>query len=295
VPQRNELLTPVDYLVNHGITHWFSVPSVVSVSAELGNLPTGLVTSVRYSVFIGEQLTARQALAWHEVAPGSVIENVYGPTELTVACTEYRLPRDPREWPETSNDTVSIGPVYDFLDFIVLDDDGNLAEEGELCVRGPQRFDGYLDRADDVGRFLSFDGRPAVAYDGTAPLTAEHYYRTGDRVRLESGRWVHLGRLDNQVKVRGYRIELGEVEAAMRKHPEVSQAIVIAVRSGDETELVGFHTGEPVDSTAFLLWLRKQIPVHMVPRRYHHLDALPLNVNGKVDRGRLRELLADRV
>ncbi|MET1071833.1 MAG: HAD-IIIC family phosphatase, partial [Umezawaea sp.] len=162
VPQRNELLTPVDYLVNHGITHWFSVPSVVSVSAELGNLPTGLVTSLRYSVFIGEQLTARQALAWHEVAPDSVLENVYGPTELTVACTEYRLPRDPRDWPGTSNDTVSIGPVYDFLDFVVLDEDGNLAEEGELCVRGSQRFDGYLDPADDAGRFLAFDGGPAV-------------------------------------------------------------------------------------------------------------------------------------
>lgn len=292
VPQRNELLTPVDYVDNHGITHWFSVPSVVSVAAELGNLPTGLVTSLRYSIFIGEQLTARQARAWHEVAPGTIIENVYGPTELTVACTEYRLPRDPRQWPETSNDTVPIGPVYGFLDHVVLDEHGQPATEGELCVRGAQRFDGYLDPGDDTGRFLSFDGTRAVAYDGGKPLTPEHYYRTGDRVRLECDHWVHLGRFDNQVKVRGYRIELGEVEAAMRKHPDVSQAIVIASRTGDDTELIGFHTGAPMDPTAFMLWLRKRIPVHMVPRRYRHLASLPLNANGKVDRGRLRELLA---
>ncbi|MFC5057159.1 amino acid adenylation domain-containing protein [Saccharothrix xinjiangensis] len=290
-PQRNELLTPVDYLVNHGITHWFSVPSVVSVSAELGNLPTGLVSGLRHSVFIGEQLTSRQAAAWHAVAPDAVIENVYGPTELTVACTEHRLPRDRAEWPETSNDTVPIGPVYDFLDWVVLDEDGRPAQEGELCVRGAQRFDGYLDPGDNAGRFLAFDGERAEPYDGDGPLTPGHYYRTGDRVRLERGEWVHLGRLDNQVKVRGYRIELGEVEAAMRKHPDVSQAVVIAHRRGDDTELVGFHTGSPVEPTAFLLWLRKKIPVHMVPRRYVHLDALPLNANGKADRGRLRELL----
>ncbi|MFT7839332.1 amino acid adenylation domain-containing protein [Saccharothrix sp. BKS2] len=290
-PQRNELLTPVDYLVNHGITHWFSVPSVVSVSAELGNLPTGLVNTLRYSVFIGEQLTVRQAAAWHAVAPDAVVENVYGPTELTVACTEYRLPDDPADWPETSNDTVPIGPVYDFLDRVVLDEDGRPAQEGELCVRGSQRFDGYLDPGDNAGRFLAFDGGRAEPYDGDGPLTPAHYYRTGDRVRVERGEWVHLGRLDNQVKVRGYRIELGEVEAAMRKHPDVSQAVVIAHRRGDDTELVGFHTGSPVESTAFLLWLRKKIPVHMVPRRYVHLDALPLNANGKADRGRLRELL----
>ncbi len=290
-PQRNELLTPVAYLAGHGITHWFSVPSVVSVSAELGNLPTGQVPGLRYSVFIGEQLTLAQAEAWHAVAPDSVIENVYGPTELTVACTEYRLPGDPPEWPRPSNATVPIGPVYDFLEHLVLDENGLPATEGELCVRGSQRFDGYLDTEDNTGRFLTFDGTTAVVYDGRAPLTPEHYYRTGDRVRLESGNWVHLGRLDNQVKIRGYRVELGEVEAAMRDHPDVSQAVVIAVREGDDTQLAGFHTGAPVEPPAFLHWLRKRVPVHMVPRRYRHLPALPLNANGKVDRGALRDLL----
>lgn len=293
VPQRGELLTPVDYLVNGGITHWFSVPSVVSVTAGLGNLPAGLVTGLRYSVFIGERLTLDQAATWRAVAPGTVIENVYGPTELTVACTEYRLPPDPARWPETSNDTVPIGPVYDVLESVVLDDRGRPATEGELCVRGPQRFDGYLDPEDDVGRFIGVTPDGAVEYDGRAPLTPQHYYRTGDRVRLEPAGWVHLGRLDNQVKIRGYRVELGEIEAAMRKHPAVREAIAVAVPAGDDVELVGFHTGDPVDAPAFLAWLRRRIPVHMVPRRYHHLDELPLNANGKADRGRLRDLLAE--
>ncbi|GAA2465287.1 amino acid adenylation domain-containing protein [Streptomyces mauvecolor] len=288
VPRRSDLLTPVDYLVERGITHWFSVPSLVSVAAGLGNLPAGLVTALRYGIFIGEQLTYRQAEAWQAVAPGAVIENVYGPTELTVACTEFRLAADPGQWPETSNGTVPIGPVYGFLDHLILDEEGRPAAEGELCVRGSQRFDGYLDPADDRGRFLSFDGERATAYDGTGGVRAEHYYRTGDRVRHEKGDLVHLGRLDNQVKVRGYRIELGEIEAAMRRHPAMTEAVVLAVPGAEETELVAFYTGEKLTATDAMLWLRKRIPVHMVPRRFTCLTELPLNPNGKIDRPALR-------
>jgi acyl-coenzyme A synthetase/AMP-(fatty) acid ligase len=121
-------------------------------------------------------------------------------------------------------------------------------------------------------------------YQGQEPLTARHWYRTGDRVRLEQGTLVHLGRLDNQVKVRGYRIELGEIEAALRHHPAVADAVVLAVPGPEETELVACLTGEPVKPTDLMLWLRRRVPVHMVPRRYEHVAALPLNPNGKTDR-----------
>ncbi|WP_410580501.1 amino acid adenylation domain-containing protein [Amycolatopsis sp. lyj-108] len=291
VPRRTELLTPVDYLVEHRITHWFSVPSVVSVSADLGNLPAGRVRELRYSLFIGEQLTVRQAREWRAVAPDAVLENVYGPTELTVACTEFRLPDDPEQWPATTNDTVPIGPVYDFLDHVILDEAGLPAAEGELCVRGSQRFDGYLDPQDDIGRFLTHDDAGTTVYDGTGPLTEAHYYRTGDRVRWESGNLVHLGRLDNQVKVRGYRIELGEIEAAMRRHPDIRDAVVLAIKNEDETELFGCYTGAPQAPLRFLHWLCDQVPIHMVPRRFEHFDSLPLNANGKIDRNGLRDLL----
>jgi amino acid adenylation domain-containing protein len=292
VPRRTDLLTPAAYIAGNALTHWFSVPSVVSVSAELGNLPAGAVDSLRYSVFIGEALTMSQARAWHAMAPESVIENVYGPTELTVACSEYRLARDPRDWPSTSNDTVPIGPVYGFLDSLVLDEHGMPAEEGELCVRGAQRFDGYLDLADNEGRFLSHEQGRTMACDRSAELTAAHYYRTGDRVRLEAGEWVHLGRLDHQVKIRGFRVELGEIEAAMRRCPGVRDAVVIAVEQGEDVELAGFHAGAPIGAADLVRLLRRQLPIHMVPRRFTHLPEIPLNPNGKADRGRLRALLA---
>jgi FkbH-like protein/amino acid adenylation domain-containing protein len=293
VPQRSELLNPIDYLVDRRITHWYSVPSVLSISATLGNLAEATVTSLRYSAFVGEPLTFRHCTAWRAVAPDTVIENVYGPTELSVTCTAYALPADRAAWPATSNDTVPIGPVYEFLEYLILDADGQPAAEGELCVRGPQRFDGYLDPSDNAGRFLRRTGTGVEGYDGTGELTAEHYYRTGDRVRVENGLLVHLGRLDNQVKVRGYRVELGEVEAAMLRHPDVLEAVAVALRRDDEVELVGVHTGAEIPAAEFMLWLRKRIPVHMVPRRYLCVPALPLNANGKADRHALASRLAE--
>ncbi|QFZ20987.1 amino acid adenylation domain-containing protein [Saccharothrix syringae] len=292
VPQRAELLAPVDYLVDNGITHWFSVPSVISVSARLGKL-RGRAEALRHSLFIGEQLTAEQARAWQGIAPRSDITNVYGPTELTVACTEYTLPADVADWPRTSNGTVPIGEVYPFLEHLVLDERGAPATEGELVVRGAQRFAGYLDPADDAGRFLAFDGTAATAYDGSAPLDAAHYYRTGDRVRREPAGWVHLGRLDDQVKIRGYRVELGDVEATLRRHEGVTDAVVLARRDGTDVELIGCYTGAALDPRELVRWLGRQLPTHMVPRRLRHLPDLPLNANGKVDRGGLAAVVLD--
>ncbi len=290
-PQRTELLTPVTYLAERGITHWFSVPSVVSIGADFGTLPAGLATGVRHSIFIGEQLSVRQATMWKEAVPTSAIDNVYGPTELTVACTEYRLPGDPTQWVATSNDTVPIGPVYPFLDAVIVDEDGNPAAEGELCVRGAQRFDGYLNPDDNQDRFLvPEDGR----YAPVSTIDDEAYYRTGDRVRSENGHLVHLGRLDHQVKVSGYRIELGEIETALARHPGITQAVVIAVRNGDEVRLAAFYTGDPAEERALVRWLRGRLPIHMVPRKLQHINAMPLNPNGKIDRAALKTLVAGR-
>jgi amino acid adenylation domain-containing protein len=280
-PSRTDLLDPVEFVASRAVTHWFSVPSVVSVSANLGNLPAGRAAGLSQCIFIGEQQTRAQAAAWRAVAPNSRIDNVYGPTELTVACTEYRLPADPAEWPATSNDTVPIGRVYDHLEHVIVDEHGLPAEVGELCVRGTQRFGGYVNPSDDQARFLTFVDSRYVPTDDPAP---ESYYRTGDRVRREAGRLVHVSRLDHQLKIWGYRVELGEVEAALTRHPSVTQAVVIAERQADGPELVAFYTGTPVADRQLVAWLRDYLPIHMVPRRLHHRAQLPLNVNGKIDR-----------
>ena len=288
-PAPGQVLDPVGYVNGRGLTHWFSVPSVVALARRLRRLPAGSMPVLRLSLFAGEQLLLDQALAWSRAAPASVIENVYGPTELTVTCTGYRLPAEHGAWPATPNGTVPIGTPYPHLEHVVLYEAGLPAAEGELCVRGPQRFPGYLDPADDAGRFLAFDGPgPARAYPGGGRVTPRHWYRTGDRVRAGDGGLVHLGRLDNQIKLHGYRVELGEIEAALRGHPGVEDAVVLADRDGtDRVELRAVYTGRPLDSAELIDLLRDRLPPYMVPVRYAYVAQFPLNANGKIDRKRL--------
>lgn len=273
-PQRSELLVPADHLITGGISHLFAGPALIAAGTALDKLPLGMVKGLQYTIFLGERLTYRQAQLWRAVAPGTVIENVYGPTELMAACAAYRLPAERDQWPETPGGTVPIGRFWDGVDHVVLGGDGLEATEGELCVRGPWQFDGYLNPADDLRRFTR--------------VGALTYFRTGDRVQRMGGELVHVGRIDNQLRLRGQRVEPGEIEALLRRHALVNDAAVIAVRGRSaEFELVACYTGAPFDHAAMKTWLRKRIPSFMVPRRFVRLDAIPTGADGNVDRAAL--------
>lgn len=98
---------------------------------------------------------------------------------------------------------------------------------------------------------------------------------------------VHLGRIDDQIKVRGNRVELGEIESALRRHPSIADVVVVTLTASDgEVDLHAVYTGEPMDNTVFAR-LCDELPVYMRPRGYHYRDSIPLAANGKVDRKRL--------
>ncbi|MFJ4877320.1 AMP-binding protein [Streptomyces sp. NPDC088745] len=302
VPSRDEILAPVRFVNDRHLTHWCSVPSVISFARRMRALRPGAMPELRHSLFAGEPLTLQQARAWQAAAPSSRLENFYGPTELTITCSEFTLDTYMDHWPATVNGTVPIGHVYPHLEHRILDAEGRPAEEGELCVRGPQRFPGYLDPADNEGRFWDLDGDrpadPAAAASGSATgpsgtVPAALWYRTGDRVRpVGRDGLLHLGRLDHQVKVDGYRVELGEIESALRDQPDVHDAVVLALPTAHGgTELHGVCTGDALDSGTLLAALRERLPAYMVPALLHIHRELPLNGNGKTDRAALAALL----
>ncbi len=295
VAQHGDVFAPVRFVNEKRLTHWLSVPSIISFARRLRALAPGSMPTLRRAMFGGEALTVEQAEAWLAAAPNATIHNCYGPTELTVICTGYPVPADRAAWPVTSNRSIPIGDIYPHLDYLLLDDDLHAAQDGELCLRGPQRFPGYLDPEENAGRFLSFDGTVGKPYDGSEPLTDQHYYRTGDRVRREDGELVHLGRFDTQVKVRGNRVELGEIESAIRRHPAIAEVVVLAITAADdEVDLHAVYTGDEVDDADFARILA-ELPVYMRPRGYYHRDSIPLAANGKVDRKRLTADIAPLV
>ncbi|RKN40378.1 non-ribosomal peptide synthetase [Streptomyces hoynatensis] len=200
------------------------------------------------------------------------LRNVYGPTETTIWSTSGRV---------AAGRGVDIGaPIANTL-LYVLDEYGRRVEPafpGELYIGGDGLALGYWDRPElTAERFVT--GLPA------AP--EQRLYRTGDRARWTGdGRLLHLGRLDNQVKLRGYRIELAEVEAVLQAAEGVSAAVVV-VR---EDRLVAYVVAEPgaEPKPAELRALAaRSLPPYMVPGLVVPLAELPLTANKKVDRKRL--------
>lgn len=268
------------FVTRHELTVWLSTPSTIALARRFGGLPPRSMESLRWSLFCGEALLTADALQWQAAAPRSTVENLYGPTELTISCTAHR-------WSATSpnhavNGVVPIGVLHDGLDHLIVDTDGNPSATGELCVTGPQMFRGYLDPNDDEGRFLIHASR--------------RWYRTGDRVgHTTTGELTFLGRVDDQIQVRGWRVEPAELEHRLRDAAGVPEAVVVAPVVAGTRVLVAFHTGAPHPPAALNSLLAQTIPPAMLPDHYVHVTELPRNGNNKIDRARLEAHAAERV
>ena len=287
VPTHQEKLFPAKYLQSKRITIWFSVPSTAVQMNKLRLLRPGAYPSLRLSLFCGEALPLDVVRTWAEAAPNSVIENLYGPTELTIACTLYRW--DAKRSPaHCERGLVPIGDPYPGMEVLVVDQELNevaAGDSGELLMTGPQLTPGYWN---DPIRTANAFIRP--------PGRSKTFYRTGDLVRRPhspTNPLVYLGRIDNQIKVQGYRVELGEVESALRREAHVDVAVAVGwppTASGADS-IVGFVSGSTVDSNTIVAALRASLPTYMQVSKVINLDEFPLNSNGKVDRGALRSLL----
>lgn len=281
-----ELLAPTRFIGRNGLTVWFSVPSIPALMRKKGFLKPNGFPSLRLSLFCGEPLPVASAVAWQGAAPNSIVENLYGPTELTIACLLHRW--DPESSPRLCvNGMVPIGRPYPGLGAILLDDalrPVKASEPGELCVCGPQTVPGYWqDNAKTAERFVTVQ---------VSPSTSVRFYRTGDRAaRLDSGDYVYLGRADHQIKVLGHRVELGEIEAALRSDSAVVEAIAVGwpVEDGTAQGIVAFVSGSGIDCSSLLATVRARLPDYMTPREIRLVDTMPLNANGKIDRNALRD------
>ncbi|MEW1550448.1 AMP-binding protein [Streptomyces tsukubensis] len=262
------------FVAERGMTVWFSVPGAIAFTRRMGALAPGAMPTLRWSLFAGEALLCADAAAWQEAAPGSRVENLYGPTELTITITGHR-------WsPEASarravNGVVPIGRLHAGHELLLLDGERESAAEGDLCISGPQLTPGYLDPGDGADRFFERHGR--------------RWYRTGDRVRrLDDGELVYLGRMDAQVQIQGFRVELAEVDHAVRQCTGVGNAAAVTRPApAGGLELVVYYTGERRPAAALRRELSQRLPEAVLPKVFRHIAEFPLNANRKIDRKRL--------
>ncbi|MDP4146601.1 MAG: amino acid adenylation domain-containing protein [Bacillota bacterium] len=284
MPPIQLVLSPFRFIKEHGVTVWFSVPSIISLYRKKKSLKPDCLPTLKWSLFCGEALTQSSVEAWHKAAPQSKIENLYGPTELTIACASYSWNEDSSSR-ECTNGLVPIGKVFNTLDSIVVDENNipvNDGEAGELCVSGPQMFSGYLNNEEQtLKRFVEIESKK--------------YYKTGDMVKLEKDHYIYLGRMDHQIKVQGFRIELGEIESVIRFNDNVIEAAAIPwpIVDGEAQGLVAFVSGNNINVDELMETCKAHLPYYMNPNRIYILKDVPYNSNGKIDYNALKRRLSE--
>ncbi len=255
-------------------------PAYLAVLNEVPQRCQDSLGRLRLLILGGEALKTEDVRRFREHSPHVAIVNVYGPTETTVLSSAYPLPpalARHRAWQP-------LGRPIANTEIWVLDEALRVCPAtvtGTLYIGGEGLSQGYWQDQDKTAaafRMLSPDGAPA-----------RRFYCSGDLARLATdGELEFVGRSDTQIKLRGFRIELGEIEAVLEQHPQIHQAVVIALaREGAERVLVGYYSGEPLPRGRLDAFLRERLPSYMVPSAYVHMSEWPLSANRKVDRNRL--------
>ncbi|MFC8846045.1 MULTISPECIES: amino acid adenylation domain-containing protein [unclassified Micromonospora] len=284
--RRHGLAHAADQLDRHRVTVYHSTPTVYRFLLDA--LGDRRLTSVRAVLLGGEQATHADATRGRDrFAPGCVLINGYGATEMTFAA-RYALPL--ADASPAATGPLPIGtalPGYELhLATVKATDPAEATgtiegagtdDTGEIVVRGRHVAPGYLDRADD--RF-------------TRDADGVWSYRTGDLgARLPGGDLVCLGRLDRQVKVRGFRVELTEIEAVLAACPGVGA--VRAIARGGELLAYARPAGGVLDPAALRAALARRLPEYALPRAVVVVDEFPLTVTGKIDERALPDPAAE--
>jgi D-alanine--poly(phosphoribitol) ligase subunit 1 len=265
----------------HGVTVASMAPSAMAYMKQLRLLEEFKFPKLRYTFFTGEALPYNLAIAWKSVAPEAIIENAYGPTEVTVWSSMYRLNEQTPN--EIINGLAPIGYVLNGITYKVCDEKFNevkKGEFGELFLGGEQVASGYWNDADKTAtNFVKLNGY------------TQNWYRTGDTVvENDFGNLVYINRKDNQVQINGFRVELGEIEFRIKEYTKSDSAVVLAYKNNNETiTLIGFVENIHNGANSLKTHLSSILPPYMVPKKIYNVNEMPLNNSGKIDRNKLME------
>ncbi|SKA47945.1 amino acid adenylation domain-containing protein, partial [Chitinophaga eiseniae] len=267
------------WLEQQRITIIHCVPSLFRVlTQERAATANVHLEQLKYIFTAGEMLYGKDIVEWRKYeGEQAEIVSFYGPTETTMIKTFYRI------GPKLPAGKIPAGIPISNTVVAVIDNDRRCApgETGEIYIKTPFATKGYYNN-------------PALTseYFVQNPLqqdVTDIVYKTGDLGRLlPDGNIEIVGRADNQVKINGIRLELEEVELAILQQEQVTSVVVKAHHEKDNSlMLAAYYTGAPIAAESFHAFLAPLLNKSFIPSYFIHLEAFPLNKNGKVDRSAL--------
>ncbi len=203
------------------------------------------------------------------------IYNIFGMSELIGGALHFKVDR--------AYENTPLGKPMRDEGVYLLDENGMEADEGEICITA-HLASGYLNLPEESA--AAFVPNPFKDRDGF-----DRMLKTGDLGRrLPDGNIIYLNRKDWMLKINGQRVEPGEIEAKIREIPGVTDtAVKDFTDTTGQTFLVAYYVaGSEIDESVIREALKKKLPDYMIPAFYVGLDRMPLNANGKLDRGALK-------
>lgn len=264
---------------NVNTIYW--VPSAMSIVSNFGALEAAeKLPELKTILFAGESMPAKCLNRWRKNIKDAVYANLFGPTEITDIGIYYVVDREIK-----NDEPVPIGRACDNVDAFIIDENGKQVTEknvtGELYIRGSFVACGYYNNAEKT--------KEAFVQNPLNKSYPETVYKTGDLVYVnERDEFMYVSRKDFQIKHMGNRIELGEIENGLNSIEEISMGCCLYDQKEDK--IVAVYTGN-VDSKDVHEYMKNKVPRYMVPNRYENLKRMPLNMNGKIDRKKLKEEL----
>ena len=271
----------LEYIRDHRINTLFWVPSALIVVSKLKAFRNvDLTATLKRVLFCGEVMPNKQLNIWRNFLPQVTYANLYGPTEITDACTYYIADRE-----FADDEPLPIGIPMQNTDVLVLNEKDQLVtgdEVGELCVRGTSLAMGYYNNPEKT--------QEAFVQNPLNRAVPEIIYRTGDLVKYnERGELIYLSRKDFQIKHLGHRIELGEIETAVSSLDEVTLNCCLY---DEKRQKIVLFVDVDVDRDYIKERIEKLVPEYMIPGKVVYLQDMPINANGKIDRVKLKELIS---
>ncbi len=246
------------WLNEHGITTWYTVPSMLNFLALKGDLRTNSLKSLKTLLFAGEVMPPATLIVLTQILPETRFYNLFGPTETNVCCY----------WPVDTSQLNGDQPIP--IGKPACDSELAISElNGELLVRGDNLFSGYW----HLGGLVS-------------PVNPENWYLTGDRVsQAPDGNFKFHGRIDRMLKCSGYRVEPAEIESVLRKFSIVESCAVVGIddpASGQRpAAALVLQPGKQLSN--LIPAIKSSLPVYMQPVKYLVMNQLPRLSNGKTD------------